>query len=71
MRALFFCCLLLMLSACASFQGKAKTVILKHPDTLDFQSCQVEFWGLDSHYAANDACVQKYLQEGYQIWGQR
>jgi hypothetical protein len=61
--------LLLLLSGCAS--GKPRLVILQHPETMEFQNCEADKMGLNSSFASNEECVQKYQKMGYVIWGER
>lgn len=63
--------LFLLLSGCASMQGKPQLVILQHPETMEFQNCEVDKLGLHSSFASNEECVKKYQKMGYVIWGER
>ncbi|MFV0436552.1 MAG: hypothetical protein ACK5PS_04060 [Desulfopila sp.] len=60
----------LLLSSCAAEKTASRTVMLKNPQTLDFQSCQVEDWGSEEAYAAKQRCVEQWQQQGYVIWGE-
>lgn len=64
-------CLLATLVGCASLLHKPRLVILQHPETMEFQNCEVDKLGLRASFAANDACVEKYQKMGYVIWGER
>jgi len=63
---------ILLLSSCLSDTKGPKVVILKHPETLDFQNCEVSGeWPDEADYAANEKCVQALKQQGYIVWGSR
>ncbi|SHO49064.1 hypothetical protein [Desulfopila aestuarii] len=62
----------LLLSSCLADKKGPKVVILKHPDTLDFQNCEVKGeWPDDEAFAANEKCVQALEKQGYTVWGSR
>jgi predicted ATPase len=54
-----------------SLEGNRRVVILQHPDTMDFQNCEVDKWGLDKHFQNNEECVKNYQKLGYIVWGSR
>lgn len=63
---------LLLLSSCLADKKGPRVVILKHPETLDFQNCKVEGeWPDEEAFAANEKCVEALQQQGYTIWGSR
>lgn len=64
---LVFCALIL--SSCIANKDQPKTVMLKHPETLDFQKCSVEDWGSNEGYAYKDRCVEEWKEQGYIVWG--
>ena len=59
----------LLVTACAATGDRSKVVLLKHPETLDFQQCSVKDWGSRDGFAQKDRCVQQWQQQGYVIWG--
>ena len=59
------------ISGCASFGDQPTTVILKHPETLDFVNCNVDKWGTTKSFSDNEKCVEQYKQKGYVVWGTR
>lgn len=69
-RRLLLCAVpLLLLTSCA--KDRPMLVIMKHPDTMDFQNCKVADWGSEEAFMQNEACVKGYQQQGYTIWGSR
>lgn len=62
---------LLLLTSCLATKDKPTLVILQHPQTMDFQNCKVEDWGSQKGFSDNEACVKKYQEQGYTIWGSR
>lgn len=64
--SLFFVALL---SSCIA--QKEKLIILQHPETMEFERCQVADWGSKEALAENEACVEAYKQKGYVVWGTR
>lgn len=69
-RVLLFC-LLATSAGCAALLDKPRLVILQHPETMEFQNCEVEKLGMKAAFDANDACIEKYQKMGYVIWGER
>lgn len=63
--------LIVLLCSCQAMSRKYTKVILKHPETLDFQECAVGMWATDQSYREQDACVAKLQSQGYEIWGER
>jgi len=59
----------LLLCSCLAEKSEPKVVILKHPDTLDFQRCVVADWGSKQGYRDNEECIRQYRQRGYIVWG--
>lgn len=72
-RGLLLCAvpLLLLLASCLADKDKPTMVILKHPETMDFQDCKVEGWGSEKAFMENEECVRRYQQQGYVVWGSR
>ena len=70
-RLLAGCLLLLIVGGCAGFSDKSNRVLLKHPETLEFVSCEVGEWTTKEAYAEMDQCVADYEKKGYVIWGER
>ena len=70
LRILLFAglCPLLLTACIASTQGP-KVVLLKHPETLDFQECSVDDWGSREGFASKEHCVKQWQDQGYIIWG--
>lgn len=68
---LAICISMLILTACGQLQGKSSKVILKHPETLDFQTCEVNALMTKKSYDEKDACIEEYKEQGYVIWGER
>lgn len=64
---LAFCSLLL--TSCLANKDKSNVVLLKHPETMDFQECSLEDWGSKEAYARKDQCVQQWEEQGYIVWG--
>lgn len=62
---------LALLGGCSMFIDKPKTVVLKHPVTLDFVNCNVDKWETTGSYEANDQCIKDYQAKGYEVWGTR
>lgn len=60
-----------LLSSCLASKDSIDLVILKHPETMDFQNCRVADWGSEKALRDNEECVKGYQQQGYIIWGQR
>ncbi len=56
---------------CSLFIDKPLTVVLQHPETMDFVSCQVDGWETPYSYANNEQCVEGYKKQGYIVWGER
>lgn len=68
------CGLLAMLSlsgGCANFSKQPRTVLLQHPETLDFVECRVGRLLTNFDYARNEECVAEYQKQGYVVWDQR
>lgn len=61
----------LLLSGCAGFSEQSRKVLLKHPETMEFVSCEVGEWSTKEEYAKKDACVTDYEKQGYVVWGER
>lgn len=59
----------LLVAGCAATGDQTKVVVLKHPETLDFQQCSVDDWGSREGFAQKDRCVQQWQEQGYVIWG--
>ncbi len=70
-KFLFISLLLPLLASCMSMAGNHRVVILQHPETMDFQNCEVDKWGLDKHFKNNEECVKNYQKLGYIVWGSR
>lgn len=66
------CVLLLLCSACASYSGKSKMVILQDPKTMDFVECEVsDQFVTPASYTKNEECVEGYKKQGFVVWGER
>ncbi len=63
--------IIFLLTSCGAMQGKYSKVILKHPETLDFQECQVDGVMTKEAYSKSDECIEKYKNLGYEVWGER
>lgn len=61
----------LLLSGCAGFSEQSRKVLLKHPETMEFVSCEVGEWATEAEYAKKNACVTDYEKQGYVVWGER
>ncbi len=72
MKRLLFIFLLPLVTHCAAPRmDQPQRIILKHPETYDFQSCEAIKWKPEEAQNELDECVEKYKQLGYEIWGQR
>lgn len=60
-----------LLAGCGTMQGKYTKVILKHPETLEFQECEVGHLMTSEAYKTSDECIEKYKAQGYEVWGER
>lgn len=63
--------LLPLLASCASITGKPRVVIMQHPETIDFQNCDVGKYGFDKDFRDQQTCVDELKKQGYIIWGER
>jgi predicted ATPase len=70
-KILLISLLLPLLASCMSMEGNRRVVILQHPETMDFQNCEVDKLGLDKHFRNNEECVKDYQKRGYIVWGSR
>ncbi len=73
-RLLLLLFILPVLTQCADHVNGPKRIILKHPETYDFQKCGeagVDKWKREEAKKDLDECVEKYKKLGYQVWGQR
>lgn len=50
---------------------KSTSIMLQHPETMDFVKCDVDQWRTKSSYAKMDQCVESYRTKGYVIWAER
>jgi len=74
MKNLMFLLLLFAVLAqagCAVLSDKPVTVILQHPETLEFVNCDVDHWNMPASYEKNDKCVEEYKKKGFVVWGTR
>lgn len=73
MLACFVQILLIMLfiSGCARMSDKSTSVMLQHPETMDFVKCDVDQWGTKKSFAKNEQCIEEYKSQGYVIWAER
>lgn len=59
--------LLPLLFSCSTMEPSYSKIIMKHPQTLDFQYCEKGSNG----YKSQEECVNAYQLKGYEIWGKR
>ncbi len=59
------------LFGCAAMTDKPVTVILKHTETLEFVTCDVDHWNMPDSFKKNDECVEEYKKKGFVVWGTR
>lgn len=50
---------------------KSTSVMLQHPETMDFVKCDVDQWGTKKSFAKNEQCIEEYKSQGYVIWAER
>ncbi len=62
---------IMVCSGCSMYNGKSKKVILRHPVTQEFVSCQVDRWETAASFAKNEECIQNYKEKGFVVWGER
>jgi len=60
-----------LLFGCARMSDESTSVMLQHPETMDFVKCDVDQWGTKKSFAKKDQCVQSYISQGYVIWAER
>lgn len=60
----------LSISGCATFSDRSGTVIMKHPQTMEFVDCKVDKWGTKLSYDRNEKCVEEYKSKGYVVWAE-
>ncbi len=56
-------------SGCSYLHDDPRTVVLKHPVTLDFVDCKVDQWETSKSYKDNQQCIEDYKKKGYVVWG--
>jgi hypothetical protein len=61
----------LCLAGCAAISSRPVTVILQHPQTMEFVNCDVDHWNMPASYDKNDKCVEEYKKKGFVVWGTR
>lgn len=61
----------LMTAGCASMSDESTTVMLQHPETMEFVKCDVDQWGTKVSFAKNEDCIEEYKRQGYIIWAER
>lgn len=60
-----------LLASCAAQTKQPQRVILKHPETHDFQTCKGGKWQNEESFKAVENCIKEYKALGYRVWGQR
>lgn len=62
---------MLFFLGCSGKSTTPKKVIMQHPQTMEFQKCNVGQWGSESPFATNEECIEEYKKQGYIVWGEQ
>lgn len=59
-----------LVGGCALYSGKPGTVMMQHPETMEFVTCKMDKWPTSASYAENEKCVEDLKQKGFVVWGE-